>query len=384
MKKTLAFVVCAVLPLGCGDNASSSQPDAAPEPDASTACAVTPGTWSAPSFDVNAASALGLRAQIDVLVGAAQMRGAETGAVTTIDDVGDLEAVYNAGTPSLSANVHAAFDAVIDDAFAEFIPIIAAGPQDLMGPNGWDPGASGGIFATRQAGFNTGAIEVRQIVDKGLFAGGAMYSYALEQTEGTIDAATIDRIAAAWGGNATLTPTVVTDSANYSREMGFQARIIKALGDAKAYAADSKCNTERDAAIVSVFRLWEQSMFARAIFYGNVGVNGLATATNDNQIADALHSYAEGLGLAIGFRGLPNPASGPLAGAGRRITDADIDVILTAYAVNRTDLAASTIGAYITDTTAFQAGVTAAENRVKQVYQLSDADIMFYRTPTPG
>jgi hypothetical protein len=384
MKKTLAFVMCVAFPLGCGDDPDPTQPDAAPPIDAPpTGCTVTPGAWSAPTFDANATTPLALRAQLDLLVGAANMRGAETGAVT-IDAVSDLEAIYDGGTPALSANVHPAFAAVVDDAFAEFIPIIAAGARDLVGPSGWDPGTDGGIFGTRQAGFNTGAIEVRQIVDKGLFAGGALYHYALEQTEGTIDAAAIDRIAAAWGSNATLNPAMPTDSATYSRDMGFHARIAKGLADAKAYAADANCVTERNAAVVTVFRQWEQSIIARAIFYGNVGVNGLATATNDNQIADALHSYAEGIGLAIGFHGLPSPTSGPLAGAGRKITDADLDVILTAYAVNRSNLAASTIGAFVIDTTAFQAGVTAAETRVKQVYQLSDADIMSYRTPTPG
>jgi hypothetical protein len=388
MKKIFAFMLCAALPLGCGDDANQGQPDAAPMPDAppSTACAVTPGPWSAPSFDANAATALALRAQIDLLVGNANMRGAETSAAgVTIDEVSDLEAVYNAGT--LSANVHAAFDAVVDDAFAEFVPIIAAGVRDMVGAAGWDPGTDGGLFATRRAGFNTGAVEVRQIVDKGLFAGGAMYYYALKQTEGAIDAATLDRIAAAWGANATLSSDLAmnTDSANYSLAMGFHARISKGLTDAKAYAADSKCNTERDAALVSVFRLWEQSIYARVIFYGNDGVTRLAAAgTDDNMIADGLHGFSEGLGLAIGFRGLPNPTTGPLAGAGRKITDADIDALLTAYAVNRTNLAASTIGVFVTDTTAFQTGVTAAEARVKLVYQLSDADIVSYRTPTRG
>jgi hypothetical protein len=385
MKKTcLAVLMCAAVPIGCGDNNPPAQPDAAPMPDTPMGtCSVAPGAWSAAAFDANATAALALRAQIDLLVGTSNMRGAETGTVT-IDQVSDLEVVYDGGTPALSASVHAAFGAVIGDSFAEFVALIAAGPRDMVGATGWDPGTDGGIFGTRQAGFNTGAIEVRQIVDKGLFGGGALYAYALKQTEGTIDEAKIDAIAAAWGSNATLDPATKTDSANYSHAMGFHAKIAKALTDAKVHAADPRCTDERDAALVTVFRQWEQSLFARVVFYGNAGVNGLATATTDNQIADALHAYAEGLGLAIGFHGLPDPTSGPLAGAGRKITDADIEAILTAYAVNRTDLAASTIGAFVTDTIAFQDGVTAAENKVKQVYQLSDADLASYRTPTAG
>jgi hypothetical protein len=385
MTKTFAFLLCATLPIACGDGTKPDQPDAGPTPDApSNACAVTPGPWAAPNFAPNTTAALALRAQLDVLTGAMTMRGAEQGTVV-VDDVADLTAVYNAGTPALSSSVHAGFSAVVDDAFAEFVALIAVGPRDLIDDTGWNPGAAGGLFAPmRRAGFNTGGIEVRQIVDKGLFAGGALYAFALKQTEGTIDEADIDAIAAAWGSNATLDQATKTDSANYSHTMGFHGKIAKSLADAKAYLADPKCSAERDAALVAVFRQWEQSMIARTVFYSNAGVTKLATATTDDLRADALHEFAEGLGLAIGFHGLPSPATGPLANAGRKITDADIEAILTALGVNRTDLAASTIGAFVTDTTAFQTGVTAAENRVKQVYQLTDADIAAYRTPTAG
>jgi hypothetical protein len=384
MKKTFALLTCAVAPIACGDGSKPAQPDAPPMPDAATAtCTVTPAAWAAPNFATNAADALALRAQIDLLVGAMNMRGAEQGMVV-IDAVSDLEAVYNGGTPALSSQVHTAFDAVIDDSFAEFVAVVAAGTRDLIDETGWNPGPSGGIFATRLAGFNTGAIEVRQIVDKGLFGGGAMYAYALKQTEGAISDAKIDAMAAAWGSNAMLATTGLTDSANYSFQMGFHARIAKALTDAKAYAADSKCTTERDAALVSFFRLWEQSQIARVVFYGNSASTRLATAVNDDQRADALHEFSEGLGLAIGFHGLANPASGPLAGAGRKITDADIQALLTAYGVNRTDLAASTVGQFVIDTVAFQTGVTTAEARVKLVYTLNDTELAAYRTPTSG
>lgn len=389
MKKTcFALMMCSALPLAaCGDDSNPVQPDAPVMPDTpSNACAVTPGTWSAPSFDTNAATALALRAQIDLLVGSSNMEGAEKGTVTTIDEVADLEAVYNGGTPALSSHVHAGFDPVMDDVFAEFVAIIAAGEQDLVTTNGWEPGTDGGIYGARKAGINTGGIEVRQIADKGLFAGGALYSYALKLTEGTINEATIDAIAAAWGSNATLDPATKTDSAKYSHDMGFHGKIAESLTAAKAYAADSKCTSERDAAIVAVFRQWELAMVARAIFYANKGVTDLAAAgTNDDSIANALHAYAEGLGLVIGFHGMPQPASGPLSGAGRTASDADVQALLTAFAVDRTDLGASTIGSsYVEDTTAFQDGVTAAETKVKEVYQVTDADITAFRAPTGG
>jgi hypothetical protein len=392
MQKTcFAFLMCAAFPIGCGDDIRTAQPDAAmmPMPDSPpmTSCTVTPGAWSAPSFEANTTTAMALRAQIDLLVGSAHMRGAEEGLQdVVIDEVSDLEAIYDGGTPALSAHVHAGFDPVMDDVFAEFVALIAAGPRDLVTEDGWDPGEAGGIYGARKAGFNTGGIEVRQIADKGLFGGGALYSYALKLTGNTIDEATIDAIAAAWGSNATLDPATKTDSANYSHGMGFHAKIAKSLADAKAYAADPDCTAERDAAIVAVFRQWELSLFARALFYGNDAVNRLiAAGADDDLIASALHFYAEGIGLLIGFHGLPHPTTGPLAGAGRTATDADIDAILAAYAVDRTDLEASTIGtAYVADTEAFQTGVTSAEAKVKQVYGLSDAEITSFRSPTAG
>lgn len=386
MTKTLSFVLFTAA-IGCGDNQTVAiEPDApqvTPDSPAVT-CKVTPGAWSAPNFATNAADALALRAQIDLLTGNATMRGAETGTVV-VDEVSDLQAIYDGGTPALSANVHASFDLVIDDAFPEFVAAVAAGQQDLVVDGvGWSPGTDGGLFAaTRKAAFNTGAVELRQIVDKGLFAGGGLYHYAIGLTEGTIDEATIDKIAAAWGSNETLDPATKTDSANYSFIMGFHAAIAKGLTDAKAYAADPDCNAERDAAIVSVFRNWEQAMYARHVFYANVGVTKLATAAagnaGDDQRADALHEFSEGLGLAIGFRGVPHPTAGPLANAGRVIADADIDAIMTSLRIDLSNLAASTVGSFVADTTAFQDGVTAVETRVKQVYSLSDADIISYR-----
>lgn len=391
MKKSfLAVLLCATAPMGCGDDSPGTQPDAGVTPDTPpTGCQVT--AWSAPSFATNAADALALRAQLDLLVGANTMNGAEKGTVT-IDAIDDLEAVYDGGTPAFSANVHAGMQPIVDEVFPEFVAAIAAGNQDMV-DTAWNPPANGGIWVTGPTGmesmraFNAGALELRQVVDKGLFAGGALYYYALKQTEGTITEATIDAIAAAWGSNATLDSTqgVRTDSAHYSFSMGFHDDIAKALTEAKAYAADSECTAERDAALVAVFRTWEQAMLARAFHYAYAAEDGLATATDDHAISGALHEFAEGLGLAIGYYGLPHPTSGPLAGAGRTITDADLDAILTALRIDRTDLAASTFGEFVTDTTAFNAAVTTFANRMKQVYGLTDADIENYKLAnTPG
>jgi hypothetical protein len=380
------WTMCAALPLGCGDD-NTARPDAAmadaPPDTPSTACTVTPGAWSAPDFATNAAAALALRAQIDTLTGVATMQGAEQG-TATVDEVADLEAVYNGGLPVLSSVVPTALDAVIDDAFAEFVPIVAAGLVDLIDGTGWNPGTDGGLYSTtRRAGFNTGAIEVRQIVDKGLFVG-AMFNHALKLTEGTIHEGKIDGIAAAWGGSADMATR--TDSANYSFEMGFAATMVKNLSDAKAYAADPDCTSERDAALEAFFHNWEKSMFARVVHYANKGPAGIPSVATDDGFATALHEVAEGLGLAVGFYGVPNPASGPFMTGVRTMTDADIDAVLTSLGVNRTNLAASTMGPTYVDmalggnSTPWADGVVAAETKLKNVLGFSDADITAYRT----
>jgi hypothetical protein len=370
----------------CGDDeVQGGDPDAGPpdNPDSSTACSVTPPAWSAPAFADNATVALGLRAQLDALT--ALMRSAEQQPPITVDEVSDLTALYEAGDPSLAMTASSSFDTIIDDVFADFVDLSVAGPQDLIDDQGkWTPGASGGIFGTGQRGLNVGGIEVRQLADKGLFGGGALYQYALGLTTGTIDESTIDSFAAAWGSNQTLDTEGRTDAADYAFRMGFHADMATALTDAKAYAADDECMAERDAAIVRFFRLWEQSLLARTVFYGNAAASEMAIAQNDSDLADALHELSEGLGLAVGFRGVADPASGPLAGAGRVITDAQIEAIMTALGVDITDLSASTTGLFVEAPGTLDAGVVTVEGEVSDAYELSPSDIASYRTPTEG
>jgi hypothetical protein len=370
---------------GCGDDEGGigAGPDASADPDGATACSVTPGAWSAPSFAANAATALALRGQLDTLAGTT-MRGAEQETVV-VDEVSDLTALYEAGSPSLSVTVSAGFDAITNDAFADFVALVLAGQQDLVDDGGnWTPGTDGGIFGAGTRGINTGGLEVRQIVDKGLFGGGLLYGHAIGLTEGTITEATIDAIAAAWGSNDLLGTDDRTDSANYGFAMGFHAEIAQALTDAKAYAADGECSAERDAALVSAFRAWELSLLARTVFYANAAAAELATAVDDDARASGLHELAEGLGLALGFYGLSDPSGGPLSGAGRIISDADIEAIMTALGVNVADLSASTTGEFVADPSGFAAGVTAVEARVIQIYGITQSEIQSYRTPTQG
>ncbi|MDP2345341.1 MAG: hypothetical protein Q8O67_30635 [Deltaproteobacteria bacterium] len=346
---------------------------------------VVPATWIAPDWEAHAVEALALRAQLDTLTGATTMRGAELStAGVVVDDIGDLTGPFQAGALSLQTITSANTNGVVSDAFAEFLELLAAGPQSLVDAGGqWAPGASGGLYGSSPRGINEGGLEMRQIVDKSLFAG-SFYAYALALTAGAIDVATIDAISAAWGNNSKLDPTLVlADSADYTHAMGFHAEAVGSLIAARAYAADAACNGERDAAIVAFFRTWEKSMYARFVHYANVCAVEAAAADDDDGFAGAIHELSEGAGLALGFHGLANPASGPLAGGARVVTDAQLEVMMTTIGVDIADLGASTTGALVSQTV-FDGPVTTLEGLVGAALSLDVAEVDGFAEPTEG
>lgn len=341
-------------------------------------CSVTPGDWAAPDWDANAAGALTLRAGLDALVGGDGMRSNEQNATAITADA--LNTDWTAGEPSLASAASPAWEAVMQTTFAEFATVIDAGVVDFFNETDgtFTPGDNGGISATDSRGLNPGGLETRQLVDKGSFSGGVMYSYALGLTSGDITAATLDDIAAAWGADATLAEDAVTDAANYSTAMGFHGAITEALTAAKAYAADSECDAERDAALVDVFTNWEQSMYARLVYYASELVAAAEAAQGEDEYVDGLHSVSEGIALALGFHGLDAPDAGPLSGSARVATDADIEAILTAINVNVADPAASTLGDLAVGTE-LVASVEDLEAEVARVFELTTAEVEAYR-----
>jgi hypothetical protein len=166
--------------------------------------------------------------------------------------------------------------------------------------------------------------------------------------------------------------------------MGFHGEMAQALIDAKAYAADEACTAERDAAIVAFFRAWELAMVARCVYYANFAVLGLLEATNDDEMANVLHEFAEGVALVSGFGGMPSPASGPLARQARVITDDEVDAAMAEFGVVLGDLGSSTTGTFVEDLPALEDAVVAFETMVKDIYGLTDDDIASFREPTPG
>lgn len=352
-------------------------------PEAGVCTVAPPPTWDAPQFDANAAEALALRAQLDALVGDATMRGAETGDAT-VDGIDDLTGPFGAGDPSLESVTTPFYTDVMADVFAEFVEAIAAGPVDLVEGGAFTPGEAGGIFGSNNRAINEGGLAIRQFADKGLFTGGALYSYALGLTEADIDPATVEAIGAAWGTNAALDPEMATDSANYSEGMGYHASMVEALVAAHAYAADDACVAERHDALRTFFHAWELSMFARFVYYANAAATALGAVGDDDDVAEALHQLTEGLGLALGFRGVATPGTGPLAESGRVVTDAQIDAMMDALGVNTGDLGASTTGEFVSDPSSVGDAVLEVEGIAAEAFGLDAADVEAWGSPTPG
>lgn len=344
----------------------------------------TPDTWDGSKRDENAATALALRAQLDALAVSA-MRAAEDGS-GTISSVTELNGLFEAGDPSLKDITNEAWQDIIQDVFEEFAAVIAAGPQDLVDDTGaFTPGEAGGVYGDSSRGINAGGIEVRQLADKGLFAGGALYPYALSLTEGEISEATIDQLSVLFGTNADLDRTgELTDSANYAHRMGYHDVIGEALTRARGYAAEPSCAKERDEAVVDFFRLWEESMFARFVYYANAGASRAALAVEDDDYAEALHQLAEGIGLGLGFYGVADPKSGPLAGKGRVASDERILEMMDSVGVDVNALKSSTTGELVTEAADFGAAVNDLEAIVGEALGLKANEVAAWRSPLDG
>jgi hypothetical protein len=364
------------------DSNESSQVDSS----SGTGCTIVPPeNWSAANWQANTVAALALRAQLDALVGDPLMRGAEQGTVELVDAT-SLSQAFGLGTPSLNNVTTTTYVPIVNDAFEEFVSIIKAGNQDLVDDaSNWTPGVEGGIYGTSARGINEGGLEVRQIVDKGLFAGAALYNYALSLTAGSINEGTIDSLAALWGANATLDSAgELTDSANYAHQMGFHGETRDALVAAKAFAAAPECESQRDQALVAFFRKWEVAMFARFVFYANKALAETAIATDDDAFAGALHGLSEGVGLAMGFAGVAAPSTGPMSESPRVVSDAAIANALAGFGVIPTDLGASKTGELVESVPNFENAVASLEAIVAESFGLSPAQVAAFRAPTPG
>lgn len=400
---TAAGLVMALGAAGCSDSEGGGDDDDDMD---MQSCEVTPGGWSPDGFEQNAAGALALREQVRVLQSDV-MNAAEQATwgdqPTNPPPLQDLIDAYETGSPSIADVTPGPLDAVIRQTFADWTAAVAEDPATYLFIDeaglAWVASGDGGMHerppdddgTRRFRAYSASGVELRQLVDKGLFVG-AMYSYALGLTEGTITPATVQEIAAAWGANPTLDPSPAEgeaendDTAAYARSMGLYDETATALIAAQAYAADDNCTAERDAALVEVFGYWEEAAFARGTYYGGAPQRATLDPADPETILGPLHGASEGYGLIVGLLGMPNPSSGPLAGGARISTDADVERALEALGVNLDDLSAGTTGEWLVESaTAYDDGFTGDfKDVVQRLFGWSEGQFTEYATsPVP-
>jgi hypothetical protein len=166
--------------------------------------------------------------------------------------------------------------------------------------------------------------------------------------------------------------------------MGYFGSMADHLATAKVAAADPACTAERDAALVQFFALWEETAVARTIFYGRRAEGKLLAAVTQTEFSGVLHDLGEGIGMTAGFHELPDPASGPLAGAGRIMSQADVDAIMAAYGVDLSAPEASTTGLLVESLPDLEAATDEAAAVAMTAFGVDAATVAGWAMPTPG
>jgi hypothetical protein len=384
MKRYLALLPLALLPLlaaslaACqkggeaggqdgGEDGPGGSADAAP----ASACApADPERYDDTRYQSNAIVELGLRAAQDAFM----MPMREAGADATLKPTAArLRALFDQGPPSLRS-ITTPYYAGQVDAWLDLFEASAG--------NSWTPAepppATGGKLGVDI--FSPQGLDIRQAIDKGMFSA-SFYNRAVALMNGTVTAATVDRILALYGthpsfsmgdagaGSADVGAAVYakrrTDPA--AATPGVYRRIKRDLVAAQAAAAmGAACATELGDALRRIRDDWERTLLATTVYYANDAKTRLGRL----EVAGALHSLGEGLGFVHGFRMMP--------AENRTITDAQIDEILGL--IGAPPGGPVTLYRFATDTAAQAPRLDEVIARVQMVYRWSDAEVASFKT----
>lgn len=337
----LAMAGAALVATACGEDEATVRPrinadptstsDAGGQSDAgSLTCGVAiPTKYESADFATNAAVEIALAEHLEEIE--AKIRATEGASVTQVSSA-DLKALFGEGTPSLRAVSTPSAQSIVDGYLDELGQAMGKtwAPADAE----QDGGASAGGKYNQTYHFSKIGVDLREAAEKTLL-GGALYNHVLGLVAAPITEATIDRLLAAFGASLSLANRTDADAGAEKDELiaeyaskrddkssptpGPYRKIRTALLTMKAaVAGGEKCKTELEAGVATFLSEWERSTYATAVYY----LNAAALAAADPQKgAQALHAYAEALGLIQSFKGLP--------AAKRKITDAQIDALLT-------------------------------------------------------
>ncbi|MEM7657264.1 MAG: hypothetical protein AAF399_14110 [Bacteroidota bacterium] len=292
-------------------------------PDEPTPDLEIPTAYVSASFDANVTAENTVIDELSAVTSA--VNDAESNAQTTTVPAIDYPSTLSSVTlPSYSSQV--------ETWLVELVKA-ANSPTGFQNPGAEAPaaGEEGGKLGSRLLDEN--GLELEQMIQKGSF-GAALYNHALTVVNGDLSSsAAVDKLVEIHGTEVSFDVSETTAAATYSRrrsdldaKTGFFFDIKNALLKAKAaIEAGEEYNTERDEALAAYLEAWEKSNFATVIYYANSAKTklqdaaGLAEGDEKNDaLGSALHSYAEGVAFAAGFRGISQ----------KMITDAQIDDVL--------------------------------------------------------
>lgn len=295
-------------------------------------------------------------------------------------DAATLRSLYTAGTPSLRSASTAYYAEQVDRWLGE----LAAASGNSYVFDAPETGGQGGTSRDYGYLFDEHGLELEQLVDKGLY-GGALYHQVSLLLDQPLTPAVPDRILGVLGmsplfpssNNATKHRRPDRQLGAYlarrdkNEGNGFYARVKKALTTLQAGAkAGSGYGAEQQAAATEIRRAIEEANAASVIHYcyqvtTQLGVQNLT----EQQRGAAMHAYAEGVGFAHGWKGLPSGA--------RRITDAQIDEVLALFGapVN----GPTTSYRFITQTAEELPKLQQITAKLKAIYGFSDAQMLEFQ-----
>lgn len=312
MKQFLYLLSLVLIFTACNDETSEPQLN-------------VPTTYESLGYDLNVTAERLVRTELGNLVG--DLNTAEANAIASTNS----SAITYPG--NLESVTLPAFRTEVENWLSELVKAANSGQAfDLENaPNG-----EGGILGTRLLDEN--GLELEQLIDKGSF-GAALYNHALTVMSGNLSEISIDRLVEIYGAH----PSFPGDDADPNNPDTFSAEYAERRSDhvngtglyydirdnlilAKAaIAAGDNFNNTRDQAL-SDFKLnWEKSNFATVIYYCNDAREKIVAANNESDstakntlLGNAMHSYAEAVAFAYGWRGIND----------KLISDSQIDTIL--------------------------------------------------------
>jgi hypothetical protein len=362
------------------DASTSSDATSTPDAPVSSCGLVVPQAYDGASFAANITEELGLRTKLTAFL--QPMKDAEAN-LANQPTAASLKALFEDGTPSLKSITSAYHAGRIEGWLTDFEAAAGDSWSPAVNPDGGMPVGPGGKYGNWI--FHSTGTDIRQGIEKGMYASAHYNRAHALLTAGTITEATLDRVLALYGSNPTFPLNDKTGDggvadpdlysavyakrreANDASNPGVYLRIKRAFITAQAaIRRGAECNADRDAAIATIKADWEKALLATVIYYLNDASKKLgAAAPTAADLAAGLHGYGEAIAFVHGFRQLPTNA--------RVITDAQIDDILTT--INAPPGAPATSYKLVTDTALELPKLAQGITKVAAVYSFSQADI---------